>query len=195
MSENTKPKKPVHKRWWFIAIIVVVVAMIVGSLGDSNDDEVTPVVQDTTYATEYDDIRTESHEVIHDEPMLTIGDTATINNWEVTLVSVEFVNRVGTSEFLMNYAPESNKFLYATVTVMNMDTAPRSFLPMFALRADVSTDIIYDNTFTFTKNRILTYSNDLEGQETNPLTSTTGAVIYAIAERAVESDGSDPALV
>ena len=36
----------------------------------------------------------------------------------------------------------------------------------------------------------MTYREEIEGRQTNPLTSTTGSIIFAVADRAIESDGS-----
>jgi len=118
-----------------------------------------------------------------------VGDTATIGTWEVTLDSFEFVTWIATSEFFGYNAPEGNQYLYALVTVTNLDTGPRTFMPSFGGNRDISAQIIYNETFTFTRNSLMTYRDELEGRQTNPLTSTTGAVIFAVADRAVESDG------
>ena len=118
-----------------------------------------------------------------------LGETATIGRWEVTLDSVEYTDRIG-ENILGAYVPQDgNTFLYATITVTNLDTGPRTFLSMFATQADVRTNVVYANEFTFNRTNLLTY-RDIEGRTTNALTSTTGGVIFSVANRAVESDGS-----
>lgn len=192
MSENTSNKKPLYKKWWFIIIIVIVVFSVLGSLlpddSNSNDEIITqtPTPQETTTP--------EPTPIPEPEPEhpseFTIGDTAVIGNWEVTLNSFEFVDRISTSDFFGYTAAEGNQYLYAVVTVTNLDSAPRTFLPMLASGRDIAANVIYDDNFTFTRSRLMTYREDLEGRTTNPLAPTTGSVIFTVADRAVESDGS-----
>jgi len=69
-----------------------------------------------------------------------------------------------------------------------MDTGPRTFIPMFAVGNDIRANVIYDETFTFTRSSFLTF-RCMEGRSSNPLTETTGPVVFSVADRAVESDG------
>ena len=62
---------------------------------------------------------------------------------------------------------------------------------MFASGSDVRTNVIYDDNFTFTINNLLTYRGQLDwSTQTNPLAPSTGAVIFSVANLAVESDES-----
>ena len=121
-------------------------------------------------------------------PILAIGDTAEFGNWEVTLDSFRITDWIQTTGNRGFEADGGNQFIYAVVTVTNLDTEPRRFMPR--ILADVDSVIIYDDTFTFTRTRLLGYRDELEDMLTNPLTSSTGSIVFSVADRAAESDGS-----
>ncbi len=52
--ENTKVKKPIYKRWWFILIVAVVVISAIGTAGKGNDKTAanTPASQEASEASE-----------------------------------------------------------------------------------------------------------------------------------------------
>jgi len=82
----------------------------------------------------------------------SIGDTAAINNWDVTVSAVEFVAEITTSAFHSYTPDDGNQYLYVMITATNMDSSPRTFLPLFQLRDDIRVDIVYNDTFTFIVN-------------------------------------------
>jgi len=187
MQDNVKPKKPIYKRWW-LWVVVAVVALIVISIiastpnADNGDSEnQTQPAAATTEVEEEDELETIT---------LGVGDTATINNWEVTLDSFEFVDRILTSGTWGYTAQEGNTYLRATVTATNMDSGPRTFLSSFSSGRDVRTDVIYNDNFTFTITRLITYRECLVDRATNPLAPATGSIVFSVADRAVESDES-----
>jgi len=117
-----------------------------------------------------------------------IGDTISINNWDVTLDSFEFVDNV-TDGIMRFNPPDGNKYLYAIVTVTNMDSKPRTFLPLYPTSTDIKVDLLYNNEFTFTITNLMAYNNQLDFMtQTNPLAPSTGALIFSIADSAVDSD-------
>ena len=191
MQEAQSTKKPFYKKWWFIVIAIVFGLAIIGSVLPSDglvDQAVTQVQPPATEPTVIPELTPEP--TPEPEVTLTVGDTASVGSWEITLDSFEFVDRIATSEFFGYTAPEGNQYLYALVTVTNLDSGPRTFMPTFGGNSDFNANVIYDDSFTFTRNRLMTYRDELEGRQTNPLTSTTGGVIFAVADRAVESDSS-----
>jgi hypothetical protein len=133
--------------------------------------------------------RSELAQVVVEVP-LTVGDTAVIGNWELTLNSFRFTNRVQSNRTEWR-ADEGNMLLYVSITVENMDTRPQTFSPRFPtwVGDDIRANILYDNTFTFARVRVSGYRNCIDDRSTNPLTSTTGAVIFQVANRAANSDG------
>jgi len=122
-----------------------------------------------------------------------IGETATIGNWEVTLDSFEFTNRVEAGRFY--YSPlDDNTFLYAMFTVTNLGTMPNTFLSRVrGTGGDFSAQVRYGevfgaDAFVFGTTNLTSYRDDLERTTTNPLSSTTASITFSIANRAVESD-------
>ena len=81
--------------------------------------------------------------------LFMIGDTTSLGDWEITLDSVEFKDSIPGS--LGRFLPDDgNTYLYALVTVTNLGTSPATFLKSFSVQGvDITTDILYDNTFTF----------------------------------------------
>lgn len=137
-----------------------------------------------------DEVEVVAFEPYEEINKLSVGDTVTFNNWDITLNSFEFTDRISTSGSFFYSPSEGNTYLYAVVTVTNRATGPRTFLPMFPSGSDIRTNIIYDDTFTFSRINLLTYRECLEGRSTNPLAPTTGSLIYSIADLAAQSDGS-----
>jgi hypothetical protein len=122
-------------------------------------------------------------------PQLTIGDTATIDGWEVTLNSAEWVTEVG-RDILGAYVPEEGSmFLYVSITVTNLNNRPRRFIEAWGIGDGIRTDIVYADEFTFTQRILMTYDKALTGQSINPLSDATGSIVYSIANRAADSSG------
>jgi len=122
-----------------------------------------------------------------------VGETATIGNWEVTLDSFKFTNRVEAGRFY--YSPlDDNTFLYAMFTVTNLGTMPNTFLSRVrGAGGDFSAQVRYGDVFgadafVFGTTNLTSYRDDLERTTTNPLSSTTASITFSIANRAVESD-------
>jgi len=121
-----------------------------------------------------------------------VGETATIGDWEVTLDSFEFTDRVEAGRFYYN-PQDDNTFLYAMFTVTNLGTIPSTFLPRVARSGDIRTlvrygDIFGADAFVFGATRLTAYREGLEGTSTNPLSSTTASITFSIANRTAESD-------
>ena len=121
-----------------------------------------------------------------EQTIFEVGDTAIIGDWEVTVNFVEWTNRVQAGRWYYNPLDELT-FLYVELTVTNLGTSPETFLS----RLGRGYEIVYDDTFTFPHTRLPAYRDSLlEGMLTSPLTSSTGSIVFSIADRAVESDGS-----
>ena len=115
--------------------------------------------------------------------IIDFGNSAILNDWEIELISFEFRDSIGTGS-RRNTPSDGNTFLYAEVRITNYASISRSF---GTFRADVR----YADNFNFRLVTLFSYGNRLDlGRAVNPLVTSYGALIFEVADRAVESDGS-----
>jgi len=121
--------------------------------------------------------------------LLQIGQTATIGEWEINITSVDFVHEIQSSDFFY-YAPDDGSvYAYIVLTARNTGTSPNRFLesiPAFG-QESVRSEVMYDNEFTFINTLFLTYRDGIIDTTVNPLTSTTGSLVYTVPEVVVDS--------
>ena len=122
------------------------------------------------------------------QEVFEIGETATIDNWEITVNSFEFKDMIldGRWEFAAN---DGHQFLYVDLTVTNIDTTPRNFINQRARGNDLLvTSAEYDDDFTFGLMRLRNYGNAIVDMQIAPLATSTGAVTYHVADRVAASN-------
>jgi hypothetical protein len=117
-----------------------------------------------------------------------VGDTATIDNWEVTLVSFELTNRIPSTRNRYFEADDGEQYLEIVLTVSNEDSQPRTFYNRFGRHVDA--EVVYNDSITFNFINLLGYDECLDHEVVNPLTTKTGALVFSVAERAANSDDS-----
>ena len=110
----------------------------------------------------------------------------TIDDWEVTLNSFDFRNRVSDGRWYFT-PQDGNTFLYASFTVENLGNVPRVFNPRVARRNDIVTSISYGDVM-FAEISLAGYDAALLGRTISPLVSSTGSIVYTVAERVAQSD-------
>ena len=134
----------------------------------------------------FESISMDARYVPREIPVFEIGEMAVIGEWEVTVNAAEWTNRVEAGRFYYNPL-DDNTFLYTSLTVTNLGTTPETFLS----RLGRGYGLFYADTFNFAHTRLPSYRDTLlEGMLTSPLTSSTGSIVFTVADRAVESDGS-----
>lgn len=117
----------------------------------------------------------------------SVGDTATINDFEITVDSIEVTDKIDSGNYTY-FSPkdEGSKYLVVNATVKNIASESQEFLPVVITNNDVSVKIQY-NDYEFNSSNLLGFSDDLHMTSLNPLSSKTGVIAFEIADEALES--------
>ncbi|MDZ5711610.1 DUF4352 domain-containing protein [Jeotgalibacillus haloalkalitolerans] len=187
MAKKDKVKKPIYKRWWFIALAVIVVIGVIGNLGEDTEVAEEPETEATSADTESaaseeeatEETEAPEEEAAEEEPAeeenaeetAGIGTPLDVEGVEFTINSVSTATEVG-DEFLG--ATAKGEYLILDVTVMNNKneaiTTDSSFFKLLANDATYEADSeasIYANT-----------DNNFFLEEVNPGLSNTGLVVF-----------------
>lgn len=121
------------------------------------------------------------------ESVNKIGDTITVDNWEIALNSVEIKDKIIKDEYDFGYytyfSPEDgNKYLVANVTVKNTGKKSNTFMPSFNLGSNVGAKIIFQKTYTMKASDLLGLRDDLHDTNLNPLASKTGIIVFEVSD-------------
>jgi len=118
---------------------------------------------------------------------LNYGETYKIGDWEITVNSVEIVSEV--QKIFGTYEPEEgSKCIVAELTVKNVGKEMNTFLPYFGTSNDLSVSIqIGSYTFKAVDPITLLSDDNLQATKLNPLESSTGIIVFSVAEEALES--------
>lgn len=157
----------------------------VGSGGGDSQNETAPQ-ENKEDGDKEEESAPESEELIEEEAgngnEYAVGDTFSINEWDVTLDSFEFDQKVS-EEFFSSSADEGNKFLILNLTVNNKGTSSRSFIEMFG---GISIKAIYDEKYEYS-NTITLIDGDLANENVAPLASLSGFTVLEMPDQVVEA--------
>lgn len=120
--------------------------------------------------------------------LYNIGDTVNIDDWEITINSVEVTDKVpnktyGTVETYFS-PEEGNKYVVFNVTIKNLSTDSSTFLPIAAFGDYVKVKIEYQE-YEFSSTNLIGHSDELHQTGLNPLSTKTGILAFDIAEEVV----------
>lgn len=122
------------------------------------------------------------------ETLYNIGDTVYIDDWEITVSSVEVTDKIsnktyGTLETFFS-PEEGNKYIVFDVTIKNLSTDSSTFLPIAAIGDYVKVKIQYGE-YDFSSTNLIGHSDELHQTGLNPLSTKTGILAFDIAEEVV----------
>lgn len=124
-----KEKKPFYKKIWFWLIAIIVIFIGAGALGGGDTDNEANVKKVDS------EEKSTSHESTSEEQKeetFSIGDTASIDGYEIKVNSVDF--QAG-SEF--NKPAEGKQFVIINITITNNTEEKQSFNPLdYSLNED-----------------------------------------------------------
>jgi len=146
-------------------------------------------------------------EIQNDEPtILTIGETAVIGNWEVTLDAVSMVDRIHGIGGPFN-PTQDHVFLYTALTVTNTGRNPEYFghldgdisaalhrgthwITMQRPDGETRPSSSGENVPIYPRSIIQTYHGRIEGIQIGPSSSRSGAVIFNVSNNSIEQGGT-----
>lgn len=135
--------------------------------GESGKTEVSSVTE----------VETSSAEAVYN-----IGDTALLNDWEISVTDLQIVESIQGDYGSFSPKEEGNKYAHVYATVTNKGKEADNFCPTYGFGDDVKAKILYGDGYEFTATNLLGYSNELHDQTINPLSSKTGELAFEIPE-------------
>ncbi|MCH5203097.1 MAG: DUF4352 domain-containing protein [Oscillospiraceae bacterium] len=117
-----------------------------------------------------------------------IGETVNIDDWEITVNSVEIADKINNKTYgtvTTYFSPEEgSKYVVFSISVKNTGTEVSTFLPSFSVGDTVTTKVEYKE-YSFKSTNLLGHSDDLHMTSLNPLSSKTGIVAFEIADEVI----------
>ena len=118
-----------------------------------------------------------------------IGDTVNIDDWEITVNSVEITDKVTNKTYgtvTTYFSPEEgSKYVVFNISIKNIGSEINSFLPSFSVGDTITTKIEYKE-YSFKSTNLLAHSDELHATTLNPLSSKTGILAFEIADEVIE---------
>ncbi|MCF8354997.1 MAG: DUF4352 domain-containing protein [Melioribacteraceae bacterium] len=175
MSETTpqtKPKKPIYKKWWFWLIAVIVVIAIANSGKKSVNSNETPSNDGNIVKTEANENKKEEVE----EAFPTIGESLSTDYFQITLNKANVDTKVNTGNQFADLDEEpGNKFLILDITFKNIDDESRMFIDGSVYINFNGKEYKYDKSETIMLKGWGTMLDRI-----NPLTTKTTKLVYKI---------------
>lgn len=130
----------------------------------------------------------QSEEPVVEEPKdeaYKVGDKFILGDWEVTLDSFSFDQKVS-DEYFSSSADEGNKFLVLNYTVTNQGTAADNFTAMFG---GVNIKALFQDKYEYSYT-VTMIDGDLSNESIKPLSSKTGFVVMEVPDLVASSEDS-----
>lgn len=116
-----------------------------------------------------------------------IGDTVTLNDWDITVHSIEFVDSIPNGELLQFTPGEGNKYALLHMTIKNVGTAVNTFSPTISFGKN-GVMLIYDGQYEYAASRLLGHSDDLHDKSCNPLVEASGFIAFSVVNEVAKTD-------
>lgn len=166
-------------------VIILFSLCIVIAVGVNSSKENTK----TTYQSSIADnsSNTDTSKNSSDTPdIFRIGDTTTIGDWEITLNSIDILDRID-GDYGSHFSPEEgSKYIKTDVTIKNISANSSTFLPVVYNGNDVKVKLTYNDNYEFSGTNLLGNQDDLHLATLNPLSSKTGIIVFEVADEAAD---------
>lgn len=121
---------------------------------------------------------------------LSIGDSATLGNWEISVTDFYYADKIETSPYTYFHPDEGNQYAVVTAQVTNNGTQMDTFLPSINIGDDVWANLYYANKYEYSSSVLLGVDKDLHNASINPLISKTGIIAFSVPNVVVNSNDS-----
>ena len=142
-----------------------------------NDMKISETMDEWKETEEVPDETVDEEEIIY-----SIGETAQLKDWEITVTNAKTVDSISGEYMVFNPNDEGNTFAQIFVTVDNKGKQAGKFLPSFGYGDDVSVKLLYGDGYEFISTQLLGYNNDLHDSSINPLSSQSGEIAFEIPD-------------
>lgn len=117
-----------------------------------------------------------------EETVYNIGETATLNDWEITVTDMKIVESIAADYGSFTPNDEGNKYVQVFVTAKNNGKEAKDFLPIIGMGDDVNAKVVFGDGYEFVATNLLGYGNDMHGSKVNPLSSQSGEIAFEVPE-------------
>lgn len=121
------------------------------------------------------------------EEAFAIGDVVRLNDWNITVNSFSFEEKIESTQYTSFKPDEGNSYLVIDITVKNIGDVANTFIPTVSLKK-TGAKIIYDGTYEFSGTNLLGYDKDLHDKHINPLADFNGILAFQVSNEVVDSD-------
>lgn len=121
---------------------------------------------------------------------INVGDTFTLDDFEIVVTSLDFADRLETSYNTYFEPDEGNIYAVISLTITNNGKEADTFLPTFSIGNDIRARILFGDGYEFSPINLLGYENDLHDSSLNPLSSKSGQIVFEVVNTIPEN--SDP---
>ncbi|MDP2181387.1 MAG: DUF4352 domain-containing protein [Actinomycetota bacterium] len=145
MAEETvgKPKKPFYKKWWFWLIVVIVVAAAASGGGGGGTETAKAPQSSESTATETEGAATEDGKAEEAPALPKVGDKYTTEKFEISIISVETKEKVG-SEFFEEKPAEGGEYVAVRWKYKNISKEPIGMFSTPSLKLLNPDDVKFD---------------------------------------------------
>lgn len=117
-----------------------------------------------------------------EETVYNIGETATLNDWEIAVTDMKIVESIAADYGSFTPNDEGNKYVQVFVTAKNNGKEAKDFLPVIGMGDDVNAKVVFGDGYEFVATNLLGYGNDMHGSKVNPLSSQSGEIAFEVPE-------------
>lgn len=117
-----------------------------------------------------------------------LGDTVTLNDFEITVDSWEATKKIASSAYTSFNSDEGSTYIVVTLSIKNVGTSANTLISTYSIGRNAATaKIYYQGEYEYTGANLLGYSEDLHDDQMNPLESKTGVLAFSLPDEAAGS--------
>lgn len=155
------------------------------NVGDKTDSGTTD--QDMDDGNDSEAATQDSEDNEPEEVIYNLGDTVTLENWEITVTDVQVVETIESGTYTYFEPEEGSKFLQIYLTATNNGQEEDTFLPTYYFGDDIIA-LVYHGTDEYSPTYLIAYDNEMHGTSLEPLSSKSGEIAFEMPDSVVEAD-------
>lgn len=126
---------------------------------------------------------------VETEPeVYAIGDTVTLNDFEITVNSWEGTKKIASSAYTSFNSDEGSTYVVVSLSVKNVGTSAGVFIASYPIGRDAATaKVFYQGEYEYSGTNLLGYDEDLHDKHLNPLETESGVLAFSLPDEAAAS--------
>lgn len=126
---------------------------------------------------------------VETEPEIyALGNTVTLNDFEITVDSWEATKKIVSSAYTSFNSDEGSTYIVVTLSIKNVGTSANTLISTYPIGRDAAiAKIYYQGEYEYSGTNLLGYSEDIHDNRLNPLESKTGVLAFSLPDEAAGS--------